>query len=116
MKIKTADLIGDALDWAVCEAENRHLGMEQFSFFAPVEEGQPPNSPSTNWAQGGPIIDRERIWLAECSGAWSARPALNFDRVERPEIWATTALIAAMRCYVVAKLGDEVDIPEELLP
>ncbi len=26
-----------------------------------------------------------------------------------------TPLIAAMRCYVASKLGDEVDIPEELL-
>ena len=26
-----------------------------------------------------------------------------------------TPLIAAMRCYVASKLGDDVDIPEELL-
>jgi hypothetical protein len=25
-----------------------------------------------------------------------------------------TPLIAAMRCYVASKLGDEIDIPEEL--
>ena len=29
--------------------------------------------------------------------------------------WAETPLVAAMRCYVASKLGDEVDIPEELL-
>jgi hypothetical protein len=27
---------------------------------------------------------------------------------------APTPLIAAMRCYVASKLGDEVDVPEEL--
>jgi len=27
----------------------------------------------------------------------------------------TTPLIAAMRCYVASKLGDEVDIPTELI-
>jgi hypothetical protein len=27
-----------------------------------------------------------------------------------------TLLIAAMRCFVASKLGDTIDIPEELLP
>lgn len=29
--------------------------------------------------------------------------------------YGPTPLIAAMRCYVASKLGDEVEIPEELL-
>ncbi len=63
---------------------------------------------STNWAQGGPIIDRERINVEpfrDINGdQWSADGAWN----------SPTALIAAMRCYVASKLGDEVDVPEEL--
>ena len=30
-------------------------------------------------------------------------------------IHGPTPLIAAMRCYVASKLGDEVEVPEELL-
>lgn len=68
--------------------------------------------PSTNWVQGGPIIEREHIslsdpesqagneWRAWC-GAW------NFS--------GSTPLIAAMRCYVASRFGDEVDVPEELV-
>jgi hypothetical protein len=33
----------------------------------------------------------------------------------RNEFRGRTPLIAAMRCYVASKLGDEVEIPEELI-
>lgn len=64
---------------------------------------------STDWSQGGPIIEREGIdlmkvgvkqWRADCG----------------PARYGPTPLIAAMRCYVASKLGDEVEIPSELLP
>jgi hypothetical protein len=101
MKIKTSELSGPALDWAVAQAEGLiYHGSAWSNYF-------------TNWAQGGPIIEREIdsvfrvrspgevVWEAtaqgdsECSGV------------------GPTLLIAAMRCFVASKLGDEVDVPEE---
>jgi hypothetical protein len=66
-------------------------------------------SPSTNWAHGGPIIERERIdVLYEHDLRWIAVPQKGI------ESYGPTPLIAAMRCYVASKLGDEVEIPEGL--
>jgi hypothetical protein len=70
--------------------------------------------PWRNWAQGGPIIEREGIDLnfSACEGTsgeeWDA--ACEVNRV----FGGPTPLIAAMRCYVASKVGDVVDIPEEL--
>lgn len=71
---------------------------------------------STDWAMGGPIVEREEIALEpmthdEHGDGWLA------TRVEGPAVcmeFGPTMLIAAMRCYVVSHLGEEVDVPEEL--
>ena len=69
-------------------------------------------SPSTDWAQGGPIIEREKIDVGTSTcGGWRAVMATE------PEYTygnGPTPLIAAMRCYVASKMGDEIEIPEEL--
>jgi hypothetical protein len=70
-------------------------------------------SPSTNWAQGGPIIEREGLCLWSEGYDWEAK--IQIGSGEWLTEWAETPLVAAMRCYVASKLGDEVDIPEELL-
>jgi hypothetical protein len=66
------------------------------------------------WGFCGPIIEREDINLSapvegdDCG--WT-----SLIRGEN-KYWACgpTSLIAAMRCYVASKLGEEVEIPEEL--
>jgi len=69
---------------------------------------------STDWSQGGPIIEREKIGVNYQSNKplWVATPPLgaNYKR----NVGGTTPLVAAMRSYVASKLGDEVEIPEEL--
>jgi hypothetical protein len=65
--------------------------------------------PSTNWEHGGPIIERERINLWNEGHDWEA--SLYGKHI----VWGETPLVAAMRCYVASKLGDEVEIPAELL-
>jgi hypothetical protein len=67
-----------------------------------------------DWALGGPIIDRETITVRNIGlniegQIWDASIG-NGDEYEGP-----TALIAAMRCYVANKLGEEVELPEELV-
>ena len=72
--------------------------------------------PSTNWGWGGPIIEREIPMLMKTNGGeWVAQGA--YDRVndrEARRYYGPTLLVAAMRCYVASKLGDTVDIPDEL--
>lgn len=125
MKVKTADLIGSALDWAVaqCEWGNKFANSTDLVQVA-RRQGY-----STNWAQSGPIIEREGINLSvDYQDDW-----LTTDMVQigwKANLWnnsvpgtagflqwayGPTPLIAAMRCFVASRLGDEVDIPEELL-
>jgi hypothetical protein len=117
MKIKTSELTGAALDWAVCEATGMFKAYTQFRSgknFLKVY-GVARNKhlhPSTDWAQGGPIIERERVSTQTTESHWDAdmtTPEGKFIQAEGP-----TPLIAAMRCYVASKLGDTVDVPEEL--
>lgn len=72
-------------------------------------------SPTTIWAQGGPIIERERISIRPDVAspdfrAYVIRPPDGLS----PRYVGPTPLIAAMRCYCSTKLGDIVDVPEEL--
>ncbi len=101
-KIKTSELTGAALDWAVAQIESG-AGPKQWRYFGRTFH------PSTNWAQGGPIIEREEIRLdpPRSIAFWSAEK--NGYLLHGP-----TPLIAAMRCYVASKLGDEVNVPKEL--
>ena len=116
--MKTAELTGAALDRAVaqCKGNTGDFGIDGYS-------------PSTNWAQGGPIIERESIYvLRERAGfqgrrLWAAtsgaNKAIGLDedsvKLYRGAFYfGPTPLIAAMRCYVASKLGDEVYIPKEL--
>jgi hypothetical protein len=121
MKIKTSELTGAALDWAVAKREG-HIddfnGWLHEASLLEVAEGD--YTPSTNWAQGGPIIEREGISVfcggLGATGYWNAYYA---DRDEWHDVdlhkqVGPTPLIAAMRCVVDSTLGDEVDIPEEL--
>ena len=108
--MKTSDLTGPALDWAVAKAEVQEpVG----SFLDGVVAHPDYNKfyPSTDWSQGGPIIEREGIRLhRSVTGRWWAGP--EFDP-HRP-VAGPTPLIAAMRCFVASRLGDTIDIPEEL--
>lgn len=114
-KIKTQDLTGPALDWAVakCEGHNVRKQWSGFLFLMDIERQIAEWKPSTAWAQGGPIIERERIAMKPngCLEEWHANTQKYFDTWQ----YGPTPLVAAMRCYVASKLGDTVDIPNELL-
>jgi len=113
MKIKTSELTGAALDWAVAKCEGVRIGQPEHISYA-LEFRMMHDSGdlaySTNWAQGGPIIERKEMTLLRFGDYpnWTACIAGT------PQVAGPTPLIAAMRCYVAYKLGDEVEIPEEL--
>lgn len=122
MKIKTSELTGAALDWAVAKCEG--VNEETFRlFYYPTEptdfdsHGYPEFHYSDVWAQGGPLIEREDLTVGKVVGSkneWSAE-SFQDDGVRVKFLrYGPTPLIAAMRCYVASKLGDEVDVPEEI--
>ena len=125
MKMKTIELTGTALDWAVSVAQGYDYDIsEQGEVLTgdtiPVVDGYYAGChedelyrPSRDWVQGGPIIDRERITIRYWSNVPTAHAYMPFKGANLYE--GETALIAAMRCFVASKLGDEIDVPEELL-
>ncbi len=99
MKTKTAELTGMALDWVVAKCEGHGIGVLDDPWFMP----------STKWAQGGPLIEREGITIQQSPerDCWMAHK-------DGPAYEGPTPLIAAMRCYVASKLGDEIEVPDDV--
>jgi len=144
--MKTAELTGAALDWAVAKCEGYEtrnnyevsycdVDGDVFLFQCMADDGEhaieqcanaytdansfdavrlDPYMPSTDWAQGGPIIERESIELQPRGTVWKALilPREPHDKGTAQQ--GATPLIAAMRAYVASKLGDEVEVPNEL--
>jgi hypothetical protein len=111
--MKTSELTGHALDWAVAMCE----GIDHDTAALNIMFGDDNDwflAPSTDWAQGGPIIEREGIGVYQYRGAWSAHCPLPNGGLHACMENQPTPLIAAMRCYVASKLGAEVDVPELL--
>jgi hypothetical protein len=114
MKYKVSELEGALLDAAVAKAEGIEVvetgpSLTRWSQDRGCWRGW---NPSTDWRDGGPLIERERIkllppqadrgrWLAEC---FQGKPHFGWAEADAP-------LIAAMRAYVASKLGDEVELP-----
>lgn len=111
MNIKTNELSGRALDWAVAKCENADWSDEDAIVNVTTFDDYDGTicNYSTDWAQAGPIIERERIAIDFDGDNWCAstntKPLANY---------APTPLVAAMRAYVASKLGDVVDVPGEL--
>jgi hypothetical protein len=82
---------------------------------------------STDWLFAGPIIEREDISFRKyhnpkspAHGTYHAKVCRESGTTVRWKGWGAkvqtgpTPLVAAMRCYVAEKLGDVVDIPDQL--
>lgn len=112
MKTKTPELKHAALDWAVAKCEGMLWMYEDLTKPCYGTEY------STDWAQGGPIIENIagfelKTWLESNSGQ---RCEAHIHNYEGDWIsFGATPLEAAMRCYVASKLGDEVEIPDEII-
>ena len=112
MKVRVSEAAPVQLNWLVAQAEG-NVRLQYDSREGLIINnvlGWIPYRPSVAWQQGGPIIEREgiTIWAFD-DVTWRAQLDTATDPLE-----ATTPLIAAMRCYVTFKLGDEVDVPEIL--
>jgi len=116
MIVYVNELSGAALDWAVAKCEKNWV-LELSSFIPNHDLGR--MNYSTDWSQGGPILEREHMHI-DClrvadhyrSSVWEAWPYNGGTKLIQQ---GPTPLIAAMRCYIASKLGDSVDVPDELL-
>lgn len=116
--MKTSELTGAALDWAVAKADEERdvlFCQRQYGRLLvrtpgnhETHDSEWPYAPSTDWSQGGPIIEREGLTVTHQQAQWMAQTDDDLFAC------GPTPLIAAMRCYVASKLGDNIDIPEEL--
>ena len=120
MKVKTSELTGAVLDWAVANCLG-HTVAENYGSYIRIHLTDTVTQagytlafcPSTDWAHGGPIIEREGINIEFDPDVpqWFA----SYDRGEVVCGYSgLMPLIAAMRCYVASKLGDEVEVPNEM--
>ena len=137
IEVKTTELAGPALDWAVAEAE----GIQRFV----MGNDWPGNSavddaadrdrvvicnligrlvvarggwsdewkPSASWAQGGLLIDKHKVSIAYHNGPDCTPMACLHDTHPAFEC-GRTILIAACRAIVAAKLGKSVRVPRHL--
>lgn len=118
--IGISDLSGQALDWAVAWCEGLVSGDDLDVGFI-LEGGY---SPSTNWAQAGHIIERERMggtWINENSASsWCFMYPSSYTKkgdngAEMIIRFGPTSLVAAMRCYVAKRIsGEWVAVPDSL--
>jgi hypothetical protein len=135
MKIKSSELIDLALDWAVAKCKGREptLDMESHGrtwrgwWLSKGGEYERMPSYSTDGSQGVPILERELHKLfRNVGGTFTAQikrrvpyysPTYDADIGIDETISRSgpTMLIAAMRCYVASKLGEEVEVPDELI-
>lgn len=130
MKIKTSEATGGVLDWLVAKIEFGEVVRATTDKRICVGfDGRFLYTPSTNWAQGGPIVERKNIAMLPkfdigCTefgsdhytqDGWVAYSAPAAYWVTPRLQLGVTPLIAAMRCYVASKLGEEVEVPDELV-
>ncbi|MGY6030691.1 phage protein NinX family protein [Phytobacter sp. AG2a] len=124
MKIKTAELSGRALDWAVaiadrqlddCSAEGMSILIDRQKAYRPVFDY------SGNWEKCGPLIEKFKISCYASvdpeNGKLYHWVAVNekLPYAKRRGHTADDPKIAICRAVVASKLGDEVDIPDELM-
>lgn len=116
MKIRTQDLEGDALDWAVAKVwepggdearwlESRKAGLKPFF--------------SRDWRFGGPLLEY-CLPLGLFTIGTSSQAPMKFTaaltaRGPAPVMSGDTLLVAVCRGYVAFKRGLEIDIPQEVL-
>ena len=115
--MKTSELTDIALDWAVTtieQPEALRFGLEDWCEQRRTNTrfGEYLYRWSTSWTWAGPIIERERITIdaREHGQLWVAHSRI----VGQDGITGPTPLIAALRAFVASKLGEEIDVPNEL--
>ncbi len=131
VKIKTTELTGAALDWAVAEAIgwkepiygigliNIDGDFMSMTFPDPgecIENPEPRHfdhyeqwTPSRMWSQAGPLILKYRVSLIYAFEEYEALIGMTHSQSNE------SPLIAACQAIVASVLGETVSVPKELL-
>ena len=116
MKVKVSEATGMTLDWLVAKCEVPRDAALVNTFVG--RHGRGEFLYSATWALAGPIVEREGIDVRKGNPLYFPKGNENGDLYE--SLWIAgkmhgqTPLIAAMRCYAASKLGEEVEVPDEL--
>lgn len=113
------ELLGDDLNIAVALADRHQVRRSTIEHAPGIHEQWPGGNwewirqPSTEWAHGGPLIEREHIALEFLDDEWCAW-APSPQRGDGGDGRGPEPLVAAMRAYVASKFGDEIDLDSHL--
>lgn len=108
MKIKTSELENHALNWAVAKCKNQDIVLDRGVLYfdgCDIEADY-----FNDWNLGGPILDEEHTEFDYDEGAQIYR---SYDGIHSSE--GPTHLIAGLRCYVVSRMGDEIEVPDHIV-
>lgn len=114
MKVRVSEATGSVRDWMAAKALGLTVDpLPGLSVWSSVSW----EKYSTDWAQGGPIIERENIHTDALpdGGHRAFQRNRTMLQINFMYCWDSTKLETAMRCFVASKLGDEVEVPNELL-
>ncbi|MBH3377127.1 phage protein NinX family protein [Pseudomonas asiatica] len=120
IEVKTADLAGEALGWAVGKAEGLDLILvpPQYGnpwrvfarYQASATEHTKRFNPWEDWALAGLLLDKHCISLIYAFEEYEALIGMTGSG------YHPSSTIAICRAVVAAKLGDTVQVPKELMP
>ena len=122
VEVKTAELVGSALDWAVATALGAHAAANGSSeiwgnkiWCVPGFENMRWDdwTPTRDWAQGGTLRDKYDAGIEP-----DVPDGLRYAYVPGRDLdgsFGETALIALCRVIVATELGDVVQVPAELV-
>jgi hypothetical protein len=121
MKVKASEAKGRVLDYLVAQAMGMKIYRSKSGRWMRANYGEfnhrhgtPWFEPTRSWGYAGPIIERERIGFKYTGTAMEFVAWVNGELSTMHDQYGPTPLVAAMRCYVASKLGDEVEVPDEL--
>jgi hypothetical protein len=118
--VKTADLEGAALDWAVAQVEGISVTLAGPAYgngwrVRKIAYPSGKYSPSADWGQGGPLIDKHDVDI-DGEGSYCEAWIWMDSSAKFLKAWGDTRLIASCRVIVESALGDTVQVPKELCP
>lgn len=103
VEMKTSELIGKPLDWAVAQYVDKHVTIQDIHWRN--------YCPSADWAVGGPLVESFKIEVFIRDEEWFAYSSNSTTE----DFKGPTPLVSAMRCLVASRYGDTISIPKELL-
>lgn len=145
IEVRAADLIGVPLDWAVSQIEGIETSWRHGRELVKVHDGggikliesiRPIYSPSTDWSQAGPLIEKYRPDLGQwdhCGGKHDGKVSIGAglqvpgaecgceDRLCNCGAWVRTHsfegsyLVSFCRALVILSRGKVVRVPAELI-